>query len=99
MTLKKLQAYVRKAAKERGFDEETVGEKFQLLLEETGEFAKAARKREGNIKSDRKSQVYDPASEAADILFVLVDLCNSLGIDIEQAFNDKEQANSERVWE
>lgn len=96
-TLKDLQEYVAAAVKERGFDSDTVEQRFMLLMEETGEFAKAARKRAG-IKFADDTQTKELAHEAADVLIVLLGLCNMLGIDLEQAFRDKERLNKQRTW-
>lgn len=96
-TLADLQAYVAAMAKERSFDKDTVEQRFMLLLEETGEFAKAARKQAGmGFAADTKTKELD--EEAADVLIVLLGLCNKLGIDLEQAFRAKEEKNKQRVW-
>ncbi|HSX42683.1 MAG TPA: hypothetical protein VLF59_01215 [Candidatus Saccharimonadales bacterium] len=92
------QKYVRQVMSERGFDDETVSQKFMLLLEEAGEFAQAARKR-ANL-----TQATDTAAEtlndaAADVFAVLLDLCNHLRLDLEQAFIEREQKNQNRSWE
>ncbi|TAK96329.1 RS21-C6 protein [Patescibacteria group bacterium] len=97
-TLQDLQAYVAEMIKERGFDQETLPEVFMLFLEECGELVKAARKTQ-TIKVDRNSQEYHVADEAADVLVILLDICNYLGVDLEKAFRDKEEKNKKRVWE
>jgi NTP pyrophosphatase (non-canonical NTP hydrolase) len=96
-TLRDFQGYVAEMIKIRGFDKETVPELFMLLLEECGELAKAARKTQ-NIKSDKNSENFHVAEEAADVLIYLLDICNYLDIDLEQAFRDKEEKNKTRVW-
>ncbi|HUS26018.1 MAG TPA: MazG nucleotide pyrophosphohydrolase domain-containing protein [Nevskiaceae bacterium] len=96
-TLQDLQDYVAAAIAERGFDPNDVAKRFMLLLEETGEFARAARKHAG-IKSAADTHSADLANEAADVLIILLGLCNMLGIDLEQAFRDKETLNKQRVW-
>lgn len=96
-TLKDLQAYVERAVKERGFDNETVSARFMLLLEEAGEFAKAARKHGGmTFAADTERKEID--HEAADVLIVLLGICNMLDVDLEKAFRDKEEINKKRVW-
>jgi NTP pyrophosphatase (non-canonical NTP hydrolase) len=95
-TLKDLQDYVAAAVRERGFTD-GVAQRFMLLLEETGEFAKAARKQVGmGFAADTKTK--DLAHEAADVFIVLLGLCNMLDIDLEQAFREKEELNKQRVW-
>lgn len=69
-----------------------------LFLEECGELAKATRKIE-KIHSDKNSEQFKVASEAADVFMYLLDICNKLGIDLEQAFREKEEVNKKRVWE
>lgn len=97
-TLYDFQKYVGKMVKERGFEKETVPEIFMLFLEECGEFAKAARKTQ-DIKSDKKSENFHLADEAADVFMYLLDLCNQFDIDLERAFRDKEEKNKMRKWE
>ncbi len=96
-TLPEYQALIEKLKVERGFDKETIPEVFMLLLEEAGEFAKAARKLSG-ITTDKNSKQHDLEEEAADVFWLLIDLCNRLGIDLEKAFADKEKKNQQREW-
>ncbi|MBC7707639.1 pyrophosphohydrolase [Polaromonas sp.] len=81
----------------RGFDKETVPEVFTLLVEEVGELAKAIRKTNGQ-KVDATSQHHEVAEEAADVFWLLIDLCNRLDIDLQQAFINKELKNAKRTW-
>jgi len=98
-TLPQLQSYVAEAVKERGFQDETVSEMFMLFLEECGEFAKAARKVEGAIKTDQSSRHFDLGTEAADVLSYLLDICNHFNVDLETAFRKKEAINNTRTWQ
>ncbi len=95
--LKDYQDYVALMIKERGFDKETVPELFMLLLEECGEFAKAARK-STSIHTDQNSENFDLSNEAVDILVYLLDICNHYNIDLEKAFRVKEEINKKRTW-
>jgi NTP pyrophosphatase (non-canonical NTP hydrolase) len=92
------QQYVRQMIEERGFDNETVSQKFMLLLEESGEFAQAARKK-ANLAQATDAAIEDCNDAAADVLNILLDICNRLGIDLEQAFLRRERKNQARVWE
>ncbi len=95
-TLADFQQYIRDMVAERGF-KRTLAQKFMLLTEEAGELSKAARKRDGQpLATD--SNGGDAAHEAADLLMILLDICNTLGIDLEQAFRAKEEKNKQRVW-
>ena len=97
-TLQDFQKYVAEMIIERGFEKETIPELFMLLMEECGEFAKAVRKTQ-NIKSDKNSEDFHVAEEAADVLIYLWDICNYLNIDLEEAFRKKEEKNKLRKWE
>lgn len=96
-TLQDYQKLVKQLVLDRGFDKETVAEVFMLFLEESGEFAKAARKVTG-IKVDKASKVHELEEEAADVFWLLIDLCNRLDIDLEKAFREKEAKNRKRTW-
>jgi NTP pyrophosphatase (non-canonical NTP hydrolase) len=96
-TLADLQKYVKDMVIERGFDKETVPEIFMLFMEECGELAKAARKTT-MVKSAQDSKEHSLAHEAADVLMYLLDICNHHGVDLEQAFRDKEEINKQRTW-
>ena len=97
-TLRDFQDYVAALVKERGFEQETIPTIFMLFLEECGELAKAARKSQA-IQSDPNSRIHDVSEEAADVFNYLLDICNQFGIDLEQAFRDKEVKNKTRRWE
>ncbi len=92
------QELIKKLIVERGFDKETVPEVFMLFLEEAGEFAKAARKVSG-IKTDDASKIHDLQEEAADVFWLLIDLCNRLDINLATAFEEKEKKNQSRIWQ
>ena len=69
-----------------------------LLLEECGEFARAARASVG-LKFADDTQRADLQEEAADVFVVLLGLCNLLEIDLEQAVRAKEEKNKKRTWQ
>lgn len=56
------------------------------LTEEVGELARELNHRYGHKPKKRSEPDGDIALEVADIIFVLVCLCNSLDIDLGQAF-------------
>lgn len=97
MTLAEYQELVRKRGIERGFNDEGVSETMMLLTEEVGELAKACRKLNG-VKVDKDSKLHDVGEEAADVLFVLLQLCNLHGIRLDEAFAAKEAKNQKRQW-
>ncbi len=71
-----------------------------MLTEEVGELAKAIRKDYSSLKTDKnKEHHYEKASsEIVDVLIVLLGLCNSLDINLEEAFLEKENKNIKRKW-
>ena len=99
-SLTQIQDYIKKVVELRGFSKQSIQETMLLLLEETGELAKAIRKSETKMSVDiDKIQNYDTAeSEVADILFVLLAVCNQLNINLFNALKDKEIKNCERNW-
>jgi NTP pyrophosphatase (non-canonical NTP hydrolase) len=97
LTVKQYQQLIKKLVLERGFEKETVPEVFTLLVEEVGELAKAIRKQNGQ-KVDENSKVHNVDEEAADVFWLLLDLCNRLGIDLDLAFKNKELKNQSRDW-
>jgi len=97
LTLNDYQKLIAKLSKKRGFDDETVPEKFMLLIEEIGELAKATRKDNG-IKVSKHSSVHNIEEESADIFWLLLDICNKLEINLGKAFAKKESVNLSRDW-
>jgi NTP pyrophosphatase (non-canonical NTP hydrolase) len=98
MKLAEYQDLIKKLVIKRGFDKETVPEVFTLLIEEVGELAKAIRKHNGQ-KVDLARKQHEVEEEAADVFWLLIDLCNRLDIDLAEAFAKKEAKNATRVWE
>ena len=89
-TLDDCQKLISELIIERGYDKESVAEVFTLLIEETGELAKAIRKYNGQ-KVHTDSQTHNVAEELADVLWLVMDLSNRLGVDLEKAFRAKEE--------
>lgn len=98
--LKEIQQYINDILLLRGFGQESAQSKMLLLTEEIGELAKAIRKSATTMAIDyEKIQNYDSVeSEAADVFIVLLSLCNVLGINLYEAFINKEKENVERKW-
>lgn len=98
-TLADIQAYVAQTNIFRGHHATTQAGLF-LLCEEVGELAKAIRKSAAGIAMDTaKPSDARPDEEAADILWMLATICNSLNIDMEQALRAKEEKNKTRTWQ
>lgn len=68
-----------------------------MLCEEVGELAKAVRKSAGGKMDVAKPDVHAD-EEAADVLWMLICVCNGLGIDLEKAFRAKQEVNKTRTW-
>lgn len=99
-SLPEIQEYIEKVVELRGFSNQPVTETMLLLLEETGELAKAIRKAKTRMSVDvDKMDNYDTIeSEVADVFFVLTALCNQNGINLIEALKEKEKKNIERNW-
>ncbi len=91
------QRYVSALEEERDFATQTTIDKCLLLGEEVGELFKAVRKSEG-LLVDKNSDFSEIADELADIFIYLCAIANRKGIDLEEAFRDKEEKNKQRKW-
>ncbi|MFW0862273.1 MAG: MazG nucleotide pyrophosphohydrolase domain-containing protein [Candidatus Komeilibacteria bacterium] len=96
-TMKDYQEYVKEMEVERGFSEQNVLDKCLILGEEVGELFKAVRKDE-KIKVDHNSKFGSVDEEIADIIIMLCAVANRYGIDMEEAFRNKEEINGKREW-
>ncbi len=99
-TLNEIQNYIKEVIKIRGFSEQKVQDKMLLLLEETGELAKAIRKTipEASVDYERLENYTDIEEEVADVFIVLVSICNRLNINLYDAIIKKEEKNIKRQW-
>jgi len=99
-SLTDVQNYIKAVLDIRGFSEESIQESMLILLEETGELAKAVRKTQTKMSVDvDKMQNYDTVeSEVADVFIVLLAICNKLNINLFDAVKDKERQNCNRNW-
>ena len=69
-----------------------------MLTEEVGELAKALRKQAG-VKVASDSKLTDVKEETVDVFWMLVCVCNQLGINLEKALRTKEAKNKTRRWQ
>lgn len=99
-SMTQIQEYIKKIVELRGFSKQPVTETMLLLLEETGELAKAIRKAATHmsVDSDKLHRYSSVESEAADVFFVLAAVCNQMGINLFDALKEKEAQNCERKW-
>lgn len=99
-SLNQLQEYLRNMMIKRGFSKESPQDTLLVLVEEVGELAKALRKASGiGIDHKRLAEYGNLHHEMADVLICLLILANKCNINLFDAFYEKEQINSTRVWQ
>jgi NTP pyrophosphatase (non-canonical NTP hydrolase) len=69
-----------------------------MLGEEVGELFKAVRKSDKSMKMDANSDFGEIPEELADILIFIFSIANRYGVNLEEAFKNKEEKNKERTW-
>lgn len=97
-SLPQLQQYLNEVCQERGWTRDNETEKWLLFTEEIGELAKAIRKTRNLYQEQGRPTTHALEEEFADVLSYLLDLANCFGVDLEQAFRDKERVNASRTW-
>lgn len=97
-TLGDFQKYVLQMKQERGFNLTDRFYECCLLAEECGELISAVRKNSKSGSIGSGSHVGNIAEELADVFIYVCSLANMHGIDLEQAFRDKEEINKKRTW-
>lgn len=97
-TLQDFQSYVRQMKQERGFNTTDKFYECCLFAEEAGEVISAVRKNAKGGLVGSGSAVSNVAEELADVFIYVCSLANMHGIDLEQAFRDKEEKNKLRTW-
>ncbi|MDR2123266.1 MAG: nucleotide pyrophosphohydrolase [Flavobacteriaceae bacterium] len=96
MSLKDIQKQVDDWIKEYGvryFDELT---NMAQLTEEVGEVARIIARRYGEQSEKESDKNKDLGGELADVIFVITCLANQTGIDLEQAFQKRIEAKTDR---
>lgn len=66
------------------------------LTEEVGEVARIIARRYGEQSEKESDKHKDLGEELADVLFVVLCLANQTGVDLQQAFDAKLQAKTQR---
>lgn len=97
-SLQKIQEYIWQMNKDRGFSSEPPERKLLMLMEESGELAKAIRQAIGMGFSET-TKMTDIKEELADVQIILLGLASTLGIDMLEAVRDKEAKNAQRKWQ
>ncbi len=100
-SLAEIQDYIRSVIRIRGFENEEIEKKMLLLLEETGELAKAVRKDYTDMAVDntKLNHYSNIENEIADVFIVLTTICNKLNINLFDAVYNKEKENVTRNWD
>ncbi|PFA15986.1 pyrophosphatase [Bacillus cereus] len=93
MKLSEFQQYVSNFSKEKGFADTTIEKRTMYVMAELGELTEAIIKRNDN--KDAKREI---GLEMFDVIWNVCDLANKLEIDLEEAFQEKIEINSGRVW-
>lgn len=96
-TLKDFQTYVAELELERGFSDQSARDKCLLLGEEVGELFKAIRKSEG-LGIDPNSKIESIEGELTDVFIYICSIANRFNINMEAAFQAKENLNKKRTW-
>lgn len=97
-TLTQLQAYQKEVGLARGWDATPIYQTWLLFTEEIGELAKAIRNKEKLYQETTTNTQPELEGEFADVLSYLLELANTCGVDLEQAYRDKEAVNAGREW-
>lgn len=96
-TLSDIQQYVEAALKHRHLTDSTLQDEFIMLVEEVGELAKALRQHTGH-KMGTDAASTNVRHEVADVLWMILAICNQLNIDAEQVLREKDAHNITRTW-
>lgn len=96
-SLQEIQKYIWQKNIDRGFSEEAPEKKLVMLMEESGELAKAIRQTIGMGFSET-TKMTDIKEELADVQIILLGLASTMNIDMLEAVHQKEAKNSKRSW-
>lgn len=88
--LQDFQAYVKRAAERNGSGIRDSTDALMLLVGQLGRLAKAVRKDTG-VAVRTGSKIPTVAEELAGLLYRVANLANYLGIDLEEAFRNREK--------
>ena len=96
-TIADFQQYVKEMKAERGFRVEPIYE-CCLLAEEVGELISEEKKNTKGGSIGSGSVAGNVKLELADVLIYLCSIANIHGINLEEAFREKEEINKQRTW-
>ncbi|MCL2371397.1 nucleotide pyrophosphohydrolase [Candidatus Saccharibacteria bacterium] len=93
-----VQEYVKEMYKANGWTSTDPRDRIIYLAEEVGELAHATRKHLGHSIDLSKEGSDTVEDEVADVFITLCAYANVMGIDINQAFLQKQAKNCKRSW-
>ncbi|MCC2686866.1 MAG: pyrophosphatase [Paenibacillaceae bacterium] len=100
MNLSELQQDVKQICERKGWDKSTIEQRTLFLVTEIGEVAREVLELSYHPGADTAEQVKERLGlEMYDVIWNLCELANKLGIDLEQAAQQKIRINKDRVWE
>lgn len=89
LTLAECQAFVDAMKKAKGWDANSVRDEFFLMVEEVGEVANCLRHLTWPSSKDQAAVKANLAGELTDVMNFVLSIAEMSGIDMEQAFRDK----------
>ena len=92
------QRYVARLEEMKGWQDADLVRNCFLMGEEVGELYAAVRRLERSSTSERSQVVAQVGEEIVDVMNYLFAIANRLGIDLEEAFREKNRANQHRTW-
>ena len=96
--LSEVQSYIKNMYSALGWSSTDPRDRIMYVTEEVGELAHAVRKTLGysvDLSKENNDTVED---EVADVFITLCALCNTMNIDLNKAFLQKQSKNCKRVW-
>ncbi len=99
MEISELQRYVKEFSTAKGFDHNTIETRALYLMTEVGELSKEVIHLHFRKDPDQVQEIKERLGlEMFDVVWNVVDLANKLGINLEEAFNQKIEINKHRKW-
>lgn len=96
--IRSFQHYYKRAALQRGYENESARDCLLLMIEEIGEFARALRK-DLRIVRHSSGEISNQEAELADIFLYVIHMANVIDIDLAEAVKSKEATNIRRYLE
>lgn len=93
-----VQDYIKNMYLKLGWTSKDPRDRILYLTEEVGELARAVRKELGHSIDVNRKNNDSVEDEAADVFITLCALCNTMGVDLNKAFLQKQAKNCKRTW-